>query len=178
MMGKHRNDLWVFGYGSLMWRPGFDYLEAHPARIWGWHRALCVWSIHYRGTRKKPGLVLGLDRGGSCVGRVFRVAAEKTEDVKDYLYRREQITMVYCPRDVRACLLDRDRCVNAFTFVAECDHQQYARGLSPEKTAAIVAKGHGKSGSNIEYVQNTIDHLAEMGIRDRGLEDVLQRAEG
>ena len=179
MTKRNENDLWVFGYGSLMWRPGFNYLEDRPARIWGWHRALCVRSIHYRGTPERPGLVLGLDRGGSCVGRAFRVAAEKTAEVKAYLIEREQITLVYCPRDIRTCLLDADRnngrCVTAFTFTAHTAHEQYAGRLTIEETARIVAAGHGCRGANVDYVANTVEHLEGMGIRDRLLEGVLKK---
>ena len=89
---------WVFGYGSLMWRPGFDYLEARPALLRGYHRAFCIKSTHYRGTVDKPGLVLGLDRGGACRGRVFRIAANKAQGVARYLHEREMITGVYDPR--------------------------------------------------------------------------------
>ena len=89
------DDLWVFGYGSLMWRPGFDYLERHEGRLIGAHRALCVYSFVHRGTPQKPGLVLGLDHGGACRGIVYRVGAKKREATIEYLRNREQVTMVY-----------------------------------------------------------------------------------
>src|SRR6201996_9483087 len=125
-----KGDLWVFGYGSLMWRPGFDFVEQVPARLIGEHRALCVYSFVHRGTPEKPGLVLGLDRGGACRGIAFRVAEEKREETIAYLRAREQVTSVY--REVmRSVWLENDprQRVAALAYVVERGHVQYAGRL-------------------------------------------------
>src|SRR5690606_2214048 len=128
------SDLWVFGYGSLMWRPGFEFLERHPARLIGAHRALCVYSFHHRGTPEKPGLVLGLDHGGACQGIAYRVAAERRADTVQYLREREQVTLVY--REVmRSIWLEGDarQSVSALCYVIDRSHVQYAGRLSLEE---------------------------------------------
>ncbi|MGE5504914.1 MAG: gamma-glutamylcyclotransferase, partial [Actinomycetota bacterium] len=117
----------MFAYGSLMWRPDFDHAEARPARLLGWHRALCILSTHYRGCPERPGLVLGLDRGGSCVGRAFRVEADKAEAVLRLLHEREMITNVYQPRFLPVTL-DDGRRVPAWSFIVDRRHRQYWRG--------------------------------------------------
>ena len=125
------NDLWVFGYGSLMWRPGFEFIEQVPARLIGEHRALCVYSFDHRGTPEKPGLVLGLDRGGACRGIAFRVAARQREETIAYLRGREQTTNVY--REVmRSVWLENEarQRVSALTYVVDRGHVQYAGRLS------------------------------------------------
>ncbi|MFQ5995360.1 MAG: gamma-glutamylcyclotransferase [Acidiferrobacterales bacterium] len=164
-------DLWVFGYGSLMWKPGFPYVEALPARLHGYHRALCVWSWVYRGTQDKPGLVLGLDRGGSCVGRAFRVRAKDKQATADYLYQREMVTAVYVPVLVPV-RLDDTRRVTALVFIADRSHPQYAGDLSAEKAANVVRRAHGEGGPNADYIANTVAHLDELGIADNLLHEV------
>jgi cation transport protein ChaC len=161
------SDFWVFGYGSLMWRPGFDHVAAAPARLGGVHRALCIYSWVHRGTRAHPGLVLGLDRGGSCRGLAYSVAGEKREGVMAYLRERELVTNVYREvwRPVR--LLDGSgRTVEAVTYVADRDHEQYAGRLARERLLDVVATAEGKSGRNDEYIANTVRHLHAAGIRD------------
>ncbi|NIR30948.1 MAG: gamma-glutamylcyclotransferase [Gammaproteobacteria bacterium] len=153
---------WVFGYGSLMWNPGFTAVEVHRARLHGYHRWLCVWSWTYRGTRANPGLVLGLDRGGSCLGRAFRVRAGDRAGVVDYLYARELISDVYRPV-LRCVRLEDGRRVRALTFVVDRCHAQYAGKLSPERAAAVVRGARGVRGPNHEYVINTAMHLRELG---------------
>ncbi|WP_367195315.1 gamma-glutamylcyclotransferase [Amorphus sp. 3PC139-8] len=173
------NDLWVFGYGSLMWRPGFPFLEAAPARIKGRHRRLCVYSWVHRGTEAEPGLVLGLDRGGSCLGRVFRVAAEEREATIDYLRAREQVTMVYLERTVRAALADgSDREVSALTYVVDRSHAQYAGPLPRERQLEIVRTASGQSGPNPDYVLATADHLEELGVHDDNLHWIADALRG
>ncbi len=154
--------LWVFGYGSLMWNPGFTPVEARRARLHGHHRALCVWSWTYRGTRARPGLVLGLDRGGSCLGRAFRIRPDEQAAVMDYLYARELISNVYRPV-VRCVRLEDGRCVHALAFVVDRSHAQYAGKLPPECAAAVVRGARGVRGPNHEYVVNTAIHLRELG---------------
>src|SRR6201997_5715803 len=150
-------DLWVFGYGSLMWRPGFEFIEQVPARLIGEHRALCVYSFDHRGTPEKPGLVLGLDRGGACRGIAFRVAATRRHDTVDYLRSREQTTNVY--REVmRSVWLENDarQRVSALAYVVDRGHVQYAGRLSLTEQLRYVQQGHGQSGVNREYVLSTV----------------------
>jgi glutathione-specific gamma-glutamylcyclotransferase len=164
-------DFWVFGYGSLMWNPGFVHEEAVKARLFGYHRALCIRSRVYRGTPERSGLVMGLDRGGSCVGMAFRVAARDEAAVIQYLHEREMMNYVY--RDLRlAARIADGRQVSALAFVAVQGHEQYAGRLSPEAAADIVRGSSGTAGRNEDYVANTLAHLREIGIRDRWLEQV------
>ena len=169
---------WVFGYGSLMWNPGFPHLEVRTARLHGYHRSLCVWSWLYRGTRASPGLVLGLDRGGSCLGRAYRVANDERVEVLDYLYARELPTPAYLPV-LRRVHLDDGRRVSALTFIVDRCNPQYAGKISPEEAAAVVRKACGMSGANDEYVTNTAAHLEALGapcpVLDRVHELVARR---
>jgi cation transport protein ChaC len=164
-------DLWVFGYGSLMWKPGFAHVELRAARICGYHRALCVRSWVYRGTPEAPGLVVGLDRGGSCIGRAFRVPAADKHTVANYLYERELATNVYLPKLVPV-QLDDGRRVSALTFIVDRTHVQYAGRLSAEEAAAIVSGAQGRHGPNIEYISRTVEHLDALGIADSLLHEV------
>jgi len=165
----HENDLWVFGYGSLMWRPGFDFAEKQLASIHGYHRAMCIYSHVHRGTREKPGLVLGLDHGGSCKGIAFRVAAANVEETLAYLREREQATSVYVESRLTARLCD-GRKVSALAYTADRGHHQYAGKLSQEEVLRLVTQGIGISGPNPDYVCNTQAHLHELAIRDATLE--------
>ncbi len=160
------SDFWVFGYGSLMWRPGFDYVEQRPARLSGAHRALCVYSWVHRGTRERPGLVLGLDRGGSCRGVAYRVAAKDREPVIAYLRERELVTAVYREVWWTIRLAGEERPVKALTYLAERDHVQYAGRLPHESLLKMVRDGEGRSGANRDYVINTAAHLAALGLSD------------
>ncbi|OQW56771.1 MAG: gamma-glutamylcyclotransferase [Proteobacteria bacterium SG_bin9] len=164
------HDLWVFGYGSLMWRPGFDYIDRVQARLIGEHRALCVYSFVHRGTPEKPGLVLGLDRGGACRGVAFRVAAAKREATIAYLREREQVTSVY--REVtRSVWLEnntRDR-VSAVTYAVDRSHAQYAGKLTLAEQLRFVRQGHGRSGINSDYVISTVAAIEQLGFRDEPL---------
>ncbi len=163
-------DLWVFGYGSLMWRPGFDYLEKRQAKLLGEHRALCIYSFHHRGTPEKPGLVLGLDRGGACNGMAFRVAETQRMATIAYLREREQVTTVY--REVmRSVWLDGDarERVSALAYVTDRSHVQYAGRLSLEAQLHLIRQGHGHSGPNNEYVISTVEALEREGYRDANL---------
>ena len=165
------NDFWVFGYGSLMWRPGFDYLESGAARAYGFRRALCIRSHVHRGTPERPGLVLGLDFGGSCRGLAFRVAGAQREGVMSYLRKRELVTNVYRERIVPIRLSD-GRGVEAVTYVVDRGHVQYAGALTAEEAVAAIRGAAGEAGPNEDYVFNTIEHLRQMNIRDDWLEHV------
>jgi len=169
------SDSWVFGYGSLMWRPGFPYLEAAPARLRGAHRALCVYSYVHRGTRDHPGLVLGLDRGGACRGTVYRVAESRWPEVLAYLRERELVTDVYREVWRPVDLLPGEGRVRAITYVVDRNHVQYAGVLPRERLLALVRDSHGRSGGNRDYVVNTVRHLRELGIRDITLEWIADR---
>lgn len=157
--------LWVFGYGSLMWRPGFDHRVRRRAAIHGFHRAFCVYSHVHRGTRERPGLVLGLDNGGSCRGIAYEVAPENATATVEYLIRREMVTRVYMPRWVSA-RLDDGRRVRAHTYTAAHNHMQYAGKLSLEDAARLIRHGVGRSGANPDYLFSAVAHLDELGIAD------------
>jgi glutathione-specific gamma-glutamylcyclotransferase len=180
-------DLWVFGYGSLMWRPGFEFLERVPARLIGLHRALCVFSFVHRGTPEKPGLVLGLDRGGMCRGIAFRVAAAKREATIAYLRGREQVTSVYVETVRRIDLEDearrqggrqRGRQVRALTYVVDRGHVQYAGRLSVAESVHYVRQGHGRSGINRDYVIETVRALEALGYRETDLHRIAEQLAG
>ena len=164
----HPHDLWVFGYGSLMWRPGFDHVERIVATLHGFHRALCVYSHVHRGTPDNPGLVLGLDRGGSCRGIAFRVRHTDTEKTIDYLRAREQVTMVY--RETRHTLrLIDGRTVSGIAFTIDRTHRQYAPKLEFDELLRLIRQGVGVSGANPDYVTATHAHLVSLGLHDHTL---------
>jgi glutathione-specific gamma-glutamylcyclotransferase len=169
MTTKPESDLWVFGYGSLMWRPGFSYAERHKATLDGWHRSLCVYSHVYRGTPQQPGLVLGLDLGGHCHGVAFRIEGPLHVATVRYLREREQVTAVYVERAVRI-VLETGEQVAALTYVADRRHPQYAGRLSRGSMLKLVRSGMGASGKNADYVTETNDHLIAIGVRDPDLE--------
>lgn len=167
-------DLWVFGYGSLMWRPGFVYERAVKARLSGFHRSLCVASHVHRGTPEKPGLVLGLDRGGSCLGIAFLVPGAHRQETIAYLRERELVTHVYL-ETMRPIRFDHGEAAQALTYVVDRKHKQYAGRIPTGEAAHIVRHAHGASGPNVDYVVNTVAHLKGLGIRDHGLEDVVRK---
>lgn len=169
-----QDDLWVFGYGSLMWRPGFDHVERRHGSLRGWRRSLCVYSHYHRGAPERPGLVLGLDRGGSCRGVAFRVDATKAETTIAYLRERELVTNVYLETSA-SVLLEDGRRVKALTYVVDRRHPQYAGDLERETLLRFVRQGHGHSGDNAAYVVNTADHLAQIGIKDATLAWLAER---
>lgn len=175
-MTADMDEFWVFGYGSLMWNPGFDFEEKAIVTLPGYHRALCIRSWVHRGTREYPGLVLGLDRGGSCKGAAFRVAMGKRDMVIDYLRERELVTNVYRERSLAIRFRD-GRKGQALTYTADRGHMQYAAGLTVEDAARTCAAARGKSGHNADYVRNTVEHLKELGIRDHWMEAVANRME-
>ena len=175
---KQSGEVWVFAYGSLMWDPGFAYLEAAPALLRGYHRAFCIFSHVYRGTEARPGLVLGLDRGGACKGMAFRIAAAKGAGVLDYLDAREKVTDVYVRRAVPITvggaplsaggrpLSAGGRKVTAHTYVVDRGHHQYAGKQTLRQAVRLIAQGAGVGGSNRDYLESTVDHLDELGITD------------
>jgi len=169
-------DLWVFGYGSVMWRPGFDYMERRAGRLHGYHRSLCVWSWFHRGSPDNPGLVLGLDVGGSCNGIAYRVAESGKAEAADYLYRRELVTDGY-EAILRPVYLD-DGPVTALCFRANRAHPQYAGKLDHRHAADVVRRSTGNSGANPDYVASAVKQLHAMGINDKALATINGLVQG
>jgi glutathione-specific gamma-glutamylcyclotransferase len=167
-------DLWLFAYGSLMWNPEFAYAARIPARVHGYHRAFCVYSHTYRGTPERPGLVLGLDRGGSCMGFAYRIAAADRVAVIDALWRREMDTGVYDGRMLK--IRAGGRLHSALAFTADRRHAQYAGGLDPERTAALVRQGIGARGRCLDYLASLVEHLDALGLKDGEMHRLLKRA--
>lgn len=162
---------WVFAYGSLMWDPGFPFEEARPALLNGYHRAFCVYSHRYRGTPERPGLVLGLDRGGSCRGIAYRVAAARLGAVMGYLWEREMLHKVY--RCLELNLRIETGTIAGRAFVVRRDHPQYTGKLTPERTAELICRAHGQRGACRDYLENTVKHLDGLGIKDGPLHELL-----
>jgi glutathione-specific gamma-glutamylcyclotransferase len=163
--------MWVFGYGSLMWNPGFPHVQARLARIHGFHRALCVWSWVHRGTETRPGLVMGLDRGGSCVGVAHQVAAGERAATIAYLYERELVTHVYVPV-ISRIRIEGVGIAPALTFAVDRQHPQYAGKLLPAQAAETIRRARGRSGPNPEYFANTLAHMNELGIQCPRLREI------
>lgn len=166
-------DLWVFAYGSLLWRPDFPFKDKRPAWIDGWRRALCVYSWVHRGVRERPGLVLGLDPGGETHGALYRVSATHVEATLEYLRWRELRTDAYSAHAVTAALTDTQ--LTALTFVANRASDQYAGVLSLERQAKIVVEAEGESGPNPDYVRAAAAHLREAGMADPDLDALVAR---
>jgi cation transport protein ChaC len=158
-------DIWVFGYGSLMWNPGFRHCAAEPALLRGWHRSFCVYSHRYRGTPEKPGLVLGLDRGGACRGMAFRIAQADVEEAMHYLWDREMNGGVYRFRTLAAAV-ESGGTVQTRAFVVDRAHKNYAGRLSIDETAHLILQGIGAKGHCREYLENTVRQLETLGLVD------------
>lgn len=172
------DDFWVFGYASLMWRPGFDYVEAQPATLSGYRRDMCFLSIHYRGTPENPGLVCGLmpDVGGAlCKGLAYRIAPENIEAAVTYLDARELITDIYIPRHLPIML--GDRAARARIYVADTAHAQYVGHWSDAEKAAAIVSGSGSEGRSLDYLANVVAHLRELGIDDTHMTNLLRKAQ-
>ncbi len=170
---------WIFGYGSLMWRPGFDYVEVTPATLRGFHRDLCLVSIHYRGTRERPGLVCGLRPGGDCAGRAFRLPPEYAPRAAalKYLDDRELITKIYIPRHLPVMLGDGRRVI-ARVYVSDSAHPQYVGQWSDATKAAHIVQGVGSEGRSLDYVANIARHLDDLGIDDANIKRLHALAQG
>jgi cation transport protein ChaC len=170
-LGLPAGDLWIFGYGSLMWHPGIPFVRWAPATIFGYHRAMCIYSSRWRGTPERPGLVLGLDRGGCCRGIAFQVRASEVPMALETLWEREMRRAVYEPRLVRARVAGGEK--QALTFIADPGHSGYAGKLSIARIAKRVATCSGDRGPNFEYLRRTVEHLTVIGVHDRTLLRVL-----
>jgi len=169
-------EVWIFAYGSLMWRPGFPFVEAAPARLHGYHRSLCVYSWVHRGTREVPGVVLGLDRGGSCRGWAFRIEPAQEAEVLAYVDSRELVTEVYRRRRLPVTIGARR--VLAWGYVVRRDHPQYAGPLPHERLLELVRCGVGRSGRCRDYIVSTVEHLESMGIVDGHLHKLAKALAG
>jgi len=168
-------DLWVFGYGSLMWDPGFDHVAAETAWLHGYHRAFCMYSHRHRGTAERPGLVLALDRGGSCQGIAYRVRRDRAEDVLAYLWEREMPRYAYLPRTLRASV--RSGRIDCLTFVVDRTQANYAGRLSAAEAATVIADAVGERGRNRDYLASTVRHLEELGLADGVIHEIWRIVE-
>ncbi len=166
------NCRWIFAYGSLMWRPGFEFEQKAPATLTGFHRRLSVYSNHYRGTPERPGLVFGLDNGGACEGLAYQITDDKWPATLKYVRERELITEIY--HEVVLPVQVSNRMIEAVTYVVDHNHEQFAAVKSIADTLAMVRQGHGNYGSCVEYVANTVKHLREMGVHDAELEELAR----
>jgi cation transport protein ChaC len=162
-------DVWLFGYGSLLWKPAFEYVESAMATVLGWHRSFCIRVARFRGTRDLPGLMMALDRGGQCRGKVFRIPADQAEAVLKTLFQRELV--VKPPGTPPRWLTARTNQgpLRAIGFVVDRRSPFYSGGLAPEEVAEVVSKAAGHWGSCAEYLLNTVSHLEALGIHDRNL---------
>ncbi|MGE5269753.1 MAG: gamma-glutamylcyclotransferase [Thiohalocapsa sp.] len=165
--------VWLFAYGSLMWNPEFAFAEARPALLYGYHRSFCLYSRDYRGTPERPGLVLGLDRGGSCHGIAYRLPPAGVGEALDRIWAREMTGGVYEMRTV--ALRTPPGPVTAQACVVRRQSPDYAGRLSVERAASVLAEAIGGRGSGRDYLANTARHLEMLGIRDRLLQRIALR---
>jgi glutathione-specific gamma-glutamylcyclotransferase len=157
-------DLWLFAYGSLIWNPCFEFAEKRIARLYGWHRQFCLWTHLGRGTPDHPGLMLGLERGGSCAGLAYRVPAAQVEAELDIVWRREMVTGAYVPTWVR--LVTASGPIKAIAFTINRRHERYAGRLPQAEAVRAIATAEGPLGANRDYLFNTVEHLGELGLTD------------
>ena len=163
-------DVWLFGYGSLVWNPIIRFEERHVAKLHGYHRSFCLWSHVGRGSLQKPGLVLGLDSGGSCRGVAFRIRSDRAENELRLLWRREMVLGSYCPRWVKVDMDDRD--LSAIAFIVRRDHPGYAGRLPLDTVIKIMVSARGFLGTPAEYLHETIQGLLKHGVRDAYLMEI------
>lgn len=168
--------LWVFGYGSLLWNPGFDVADQAIATLHGYARSFCMRSIHHRGTEANPGLVLALDEAPNalCQGIALAVAEGQEDQTLEYLRERELISSAYVEKNLNVTLISGQP-VTAVTYVIDADHVQYCGGLALEEQARIISRAHGGRGPNAEYLFNTTDHLTNIGLNDPDLDWLAAR---
>ena len=167
MLEHDEGDLWLFGYGSLMWKPELDFAESRPALLNGWHRRFCLWQWRYRGSRHQPGLMLALDRGGACRGVAYRIAAPGVRGKIAAIWRREMRGNGYRPRWVTLATIAG--AVRGLAFVAHHHGERYAGRISDEVVADHIASACGETGSSAEYLLETVLRCEELGIHDRFL---------
>ncbi len=165
-------DVWVYGYGSLIWRPEFNFAEQRAALLHGYHRALCLWSRVNRGTPDQPGLVFGLDIGGSCRGMAYRIPADDVPTTMEALWRREMPSGAYIPRWLN-CRTD-EGIISALAFTMNRNTDAYVRDLTIEQLVSIVCNAHGTYGPCVEYVLETAQALTQSNIRDKRLQALVR----
>lgn len=166
--------VWFFGYGSLMWKPGFDFSRLESARLDGWHRSLCIRSEHWRGTAAQPGLVLGLAPGGSCTGRAIGVLPPREAEVLAYLDEREQVGVyIYDRLRLPARLLASGETVPVWVYAAKVEHPACEAALDEAEVLHRLRHARGLGGSNRDYLANTLDHLGALGIDEPRLAQLL-----
>ena len=172
MLADHppHEDVWLFGYGSLMWNPAMHFAEHRGGRVLGWHRSYCMWLQAGRGSPENPGLMLGLDRGGAASGALFRVPADQARDELLLPFRRELFTYSYEARWVSVAT--RTGPLRALTFVVNRDGARYVHRLPLEQVARHIATASGSLGSCMEYLTQTLRSLEELGLDDRMLRNV------
>ncbi len=180
---------WVFGYGSLMWRPGFSHVERRPALLRGHSRAFCRLSFRHRGTPEAPGMVVGLSPGGSCLGVAYRFAREAETEVLDYLddregagYRRVALPITLDPspgrnghNNERAGSPTEEEPAESWVYLPEPGHPSYAPDLPEARVVELIATGEGKSGAAHDYLRDLIAELARLGLEDPALRTILQK---
>lgn len=171
--GTLDGDVWVFGYGSLVWNPAFEYAEKRRGRISGFHRAYCIWTNLGRGTPENPGLMLALDRGGSCCGAAFRVTPDKLREELSILWSREMAMNNYIPAWVN--VYTEQGPVSGLTFTIDRSHERYVGRLPADIIAGHLATAEGYLGTSADYLEKVVAGLDELGIRDAKLLDVHRR---
>lgn len=171
LKGRWDKDLWVFGYGSLMWDPAVEFIEVRKAHCLGYQRSFCLWDEGGRGSMEVPGLMLAIDRGGSCGGLAFRIEAKKLDHETFVLFRREMIAKAYHPK-----WLDLDTkggTIEALGFVANRDHEKIRTGIQLQNQAKMIARAEGFFGTNFDYLSDTHQHLKALKIQDPYVSDLL-----
>lgn len=170
---SERGDVWLFAYGSLIWNPLIHFREKHVGTVHGYHRCFCLWTHLGRGTKEKPGLMLGLERGGACRGIAYRIAEVDAEREFEVVWRREMLTSAYAPRWVT--VVTKEGRIEAIAFLINREHARYAGKLPEERIIATIAEAQGSLGACATYLFNTVAHLEELGVRDRRLERLRDR---
>ena len=174
---SNNNLEWVFGYGSLMWDPGFSYIDKQPATLTGFHRSFCIYSHYYRGTPERPGLVLGLNEGGECQGIAFRVNRIDWFDIINYLDDRELIGYAYKPVEVDIQFERTETTAQAYTYIADPIHPKYAGDIGFERSIDTIMNAVGVGGLNRDYLINSIQQLKKHGYNEPNLFYMKERIE-
>ncbi len=168
-----RGRVWIFGYGSLIWNPAFHFAERRSALLYGYHRQFCLWARAGRGSPSRPGLMLAIERGGSCHGVAYRLHKDQIETELDVVWRREMLTMAYRP--VWAHVRTAKGIEPAIAFAVNRGHERYVRGLDVDSTVHYLTTGTGPLGRCRDYLFDTVEHLRQLGIRDRRLDGLAER---